>query len=283
MKYDVLLATKDSDLARKFKKTLNKSRVRLEASAAPTQFGSILHKRRQILESVILDLTMPDIDVNRIIFYINQFKRDIPVFLLHGNYSIIKEREAFCNLSVYAYMKRTITKSYFEKLLDEMNALVGADMDKKLEKVDYLKQENVFACTFKNMKTYFLNRKDISDDDGTKIKRCMLDKDQYHFTVFLESGKEYVIIWDFIRYICDEEYEYYKENKKERISSEEIGKSVCQSRKQKKLRQEDLAIKTGMQRANISRIESGKHYPSLETLKKIADALSVPVAKFLAK
>ena len=83
--------------------------------------------------------------------------------------------------------------------------------------------------------------------------------------------------------MCDEKYKYYKENTKERISSKEIGKRISQLRKQKKLRQEDMAIKTGIQRANISRIEGGKYYPPLETLEKIADALSVPVARFLAK
>ncbi len=49
------------------------------------------------------------------------------------------------------------------------------------------------------------------------------------------------------------------------------------------MRQIDLAKKTGIQRANIARIEGGKHYPSLETLEKIADAFGVPVAKFLTK
>ena len=50
-----------------------------------------------------------------------------------------------------------------------------------------------------------------------------------------------------------------------------------------KIPQEELATKAGMQRANIARIESGKHRPYLETLEKIAEALNKPVAYFAAR
>lgn len=156
-------------------------------------------------------------------------------------------------------------------------------MDKKFEKVEYLEQENVFACTFKNRKTYFLSRKDIPDDDGTKIKNLDIDEDGYHFTVYLESGVKYEMVWDFVRYICDEKYEYYKNKTAEGISSKEIGSRICEAREIRRFTQEELAKKAGILRANIARIEGGKHYPSLETLDKIAEALEVPVAKFLVK
>jgi transcriptional regulator with XRE-family HTH domain len=83
--------------------------------------------------------------------------------------------------------------------------------------------------------------------------------------------------------MCEENYEFYKTKSAEKITAEEIGERISSERKIRRLTQEDLADKTRILRANIARIESGKHYPSLETLEKIAKALEVPVAKFLVK
>jgi transcriptional regulator with XRE-family HTH domain len=38
-----------------------------------------------------------------------------------------------------------------------------------------------------------------------------------------------------------------------------------------------------MKRPNLSRLEHGKHLPSLETLEQLADALEVPVAQLLVR
>lgn len=282
MEYDILLATNNRNLANNFKKALPK-RGRLDTVNTPAKLNQIFRKRGEILEIVILDLTFPDKDLDRFIFYIKQFKKDTPVILLHMERSLIQESEAFRNLSVYGCMQQPATREEAEAILNDLNNIFDLDMDKKLEKVEYLEEENVFACTFKDRKTYFLARKDIPDDDGTKIKNCDIDKDKYHFTVYLESGGKYEIAWDFIRYICDEKYEYHRNKTSEGVSSQEIGSRICEAREFKKLTQEDLAKKTGILRANIARIEGGKHSPSLETLEKIAEALEVPVAKFLAK
>ncbi len=46
-------------------------------------------------------------------------------------------------------------------------------------------------------------------------------------------------------------------------------------RKSKKLTQEDIAVRTGIARSNIARIESGKYVPTIEVLTKLALALDV--------
>jgi len=281
MKYDIVLATNNRNVANNFKKALPR-RIKLDTIDTPAKLSRAFRKRGEILEVMILDLTFPDKDLNRFIFYIKQFKRDIPVILLHIEHPLIKS-EAFRNLSVYGCMRRPTNKEEAEAILNDLNNIFDLDMDKKFEKVEYLEQENIFACTFKNRKTYFLPRKEIPDDDGTKIKNFDIDEDRYHFTVYLESGQKYEVVWDFVRYICDEKYEYHKSKTKEGISPEEIGSRISQLREVKNITQEDLAKKTGIQRANIARIEGGKHYPSLETLEKIAEALEVPVVRFLAK
>lgn len=43
-----------------------------------------------------------------------------------------------------------------------------------------------------------------------------------------------------------------------------------------------LAQAAGMERPNLSRLEHGKHVPSLDTLERVAKALRVPVVKLVA-
>jgi transcriptional regulator with XRE-family HTH domain len=43
-----------------------------------------------------------------------------------------------------------------------------------------------------------------------------------------------------------------------------------------------LAQTSGMERPNLSRLEHGKHVPSLDTLERIAKALRVSVVELIA-
>jgi len=158
-----------------------------------------------------------------------------------------------------------------EEILDDLNEILDLDMDKKFEKVHFLEKEGVFACAFKNGREYFLKKEDLPEYDGSRIKNCTLDKDEYYFNVILESGFKYTVPWDFVLHMCEEKYEFHK------------SKRVKEARNRKGLRQVDLAQKTGILRANIARIERGKHNPSLETLERISDALGIPVVDLIAK
>lgn len=58
----------------------------------------------------------------------------------------------------------------------------------------------------------------------------------------------------------------------------EIAQKIIAARKQKDLRQEDLARKAGISQQMISRIEKGKQNISMATLKKIAESLGCRVS-----
>src|SRR5438046_6171936 len=47
------------------------------------------------------------------------------------------------------------------------------------------------------------------------------------------------------------------------------------------LSQEDLASRAGLARPNVARLEAGRHLPSLSTLRRVAEALSVSLAFFV--
>ncbi len=53
----------------------------------------------------------------------------------------------------------------------------------------------------------------------------------------------------------------------------EIREKITEIRKTKQLSQQELAEKTGIPQANISKIENGKYVPSIIILRRIADGL----------
>ena len=62
-----------------------------------------------------------------------------------------------------------------------------------------------------------------------------------------------------------------------------VGRQVRGLRKIKGMTQAQLARAAGILRPNLSRIEAGKHRPTLETLEKLAAALKVPVVDLIVR
>ncbi len=60
-----------------------------------------------------------------------------------------------------------------------------------------------------------------------------------------------------------------------------IGQRVLATRVRRGWTQQDLADKSEMARANIARLEAGKHAPKLETLRRIAVALGLEASDLL--
>ena len=58
---------------------------------------------------------------------------------------------------------------------------------------------------------------------------------------------------------------------------ERIGKRIAALRKLAGMSQEDLALRAGLQRTHVSRIEAGKYAVTLETIQAIAEALYMTV------
>jgi transcriptional regulator with XRE-family HTH domain len=56
-----------------------------------------------------------------------------------------------------------------------------------------------------------------------------------------------------------------------------IGQRIAALRKQAGMSQEQLALRAGLQRTHISRIEAGKYAVTLETIQAIAEALGMTV------
>lgn len=62
-----------------------------------------------------------------------------------------------------------------------------------------------------------------------------------------------------------------------------LGKRIQEYRKSKSYTQEELAEIIGMDTVSLSKIETGRNYPSSENLAKLADALEVDVYELFIK
>ena len=60
-----------------------------------------------------------------------------------------------------------------------------------------------------------------------------------------------------------------------KLSDKNIYSSIAEARKSKNISQTELSKMTGIIQADISRIENGKANPTINVLKRIADALEM--------
>ena len=58
---------------------------------------------------------------------------------------------------------------------------------------------------------------------------------------------------------------------------EQVGKRIAQLRKEKGLTQEQLSAITGLDRANIAKIEKGRYNTGIDIIGKLCDALGCKI------
>lgn len=126
---------------------------------------------------------------------------------------------------------------------------------------------------------YELSIDDLDGLDEAEIQAVEQSEDGYYFVVVHWSGAMTEVPWDTVLYHCEPSYRYYKgRNAAGEDRASRIGDRIRELRNERSLSITDLAQMTSMKRPNLSRLEHGKHVPSLDTLDRIAEALGVPVA-----
>ncbi len=176
-----------------------------------------------------------------------------------------------------------------EKAGGELTSLLKKRLDpeskKMIDKVDFIDSARAFVVRMGDGKSYVLKVDDLPEADTSRVIRSRLAVGRRHFRVTQESGNQFDVPWDDVLYHCEPEYEYYKgrqSGKLEMNRATRIGGKIRELRKTRKLSVAELARRAGMKRPNLSRLEYGRHEPSLETLERVADALVVPVASLVA-
>ena len=159
----------------------------------------------------------------------------------------------------------------------------GPGFEDKIRDARYLVGEDRFLVTFDSGKEYSLPRSALEPDDRTEIAAVRVDAKRFFFRVLQASGNNYEVPWDRVLYEAEPSYPHYRGNRAQPRKSSAPGNRLRQLRKARGLTQAQLARATGILRPNLSRIEAGKHRPTLETLEKLAAALKVPVVELIAR
>ena len=116
--------------------------------------------------------------------------------------------------------------------------------------------------------------------DGSAPISARTIQDETAALVVLESGVELDFPVDFVLHHCEPAYDYFVESVG---NAERIGKNIRGVRQTKGLTLAEVAQRTGIAEPNLSRLEHGKHSPSIDTLKTVAKALDVRTAVLLAQ
>ena len=138
-----------------------------------------------------------------------------------------------------------------------------------------------FLVTCDSGKEYSFVRSLLDCDDGTEVVSVKVDSKRFVFRVAQVSGNNYEVPWDRVLYEAEASYPYYRKHAARIESTQIVALKIGKLRKAKGMTQAELARAANILRPNLSRIEAGKHRPTLETLEKLAAALKIPVADLI--
>ena len=162
-------------------------------------------------------------------------------------------------------------------------ATLAPGFEDKIRDARYQVVADQFLVTFDSGKEYAFSRSLLECDDGTDVVKVEVDERRFFFCVLQASGNKYEVPWDRVLYEAEASYPYFRGDKAKIERSVAVGRQVRKLRKIKGMTQAQLARAAGILRPNLSRVESGKHRPSLETLEKIAAALKVPIVDLVLR
>lgn len=159
---------------------------------------------------------------------------------------------------------------------------VETEQEHHVAAVRYVGEARGFAVRLGTGKTYVLPLSELPEADRTSVVSAEMGEHDSYFVVKQASGNWFEVPWDDVLYHCEPTYPYYKKNVDSHGHDDlQIGVRLREFRKRKGLTVTELARRAEMKRPNLSRIEHGKHRPSLETLERLSEALGVPVVELV--
>jgi DNA-binding Xre family transcriptional regulator len=284
MKSEVLVATRDVQAHDRLQ-TAVADLCRLKRADSPGHAYKQL--REKSFDAFILDSKLPELDSMELAHTMWHGSYRNPVFISWGPLDL---DIVLCARSIVHPMKESepmVIRRSLPLLIKALRALLDPTAERTLEAVRYQPKEDVFFVAFRNGKSYELSRRLIEADDGSPLvgEPRVIDGGNA-FEVRLQTGKTYQVAWDFVLYHQESSYPYHKgqtgQREAEVRSAERIATRIRHEREARKWSLGELARRTGMQAPNLSRLESGKHMPSLETLERVALALGMRVADLVA-
>ena len=278
MKANVLLATQDKQFSRRLRAELG-DLCHLELSASSGQVYDRI--TRKPFDLVMVDITLPSLDGVDLVRALRHAAKGNVLLMTLGRLDPL----------VYLTEPKTWESVVVPRSIRSASEIVRARLDpaagRTIRDVRYHPQEDTFFVAFRDGRTYELPRKAIAGADRTAV---MGHPEVIHggdaFVFHQRSGKIYTVPWDLVLYHQEPSYPYFKgRSGQEKAAAERgrrIGERVRQSRERLGWSLDRLATRTGIRAPNLSRLESGKHVPALETLERVAQALGLRVVDLVA-
>lgn len=279
MKPSILVATQNAHL----KNSIKSEMAGLCAVSSVGASGSLLTAlETKPYQGLVLDTRLPGFDPLRFLRVLHQRAEPTMVVVSTGS---LDPTIALGAQGIVRWLSvRSISPG---PIVVALRTVFDPASSRSIQGVRYEPDEKRFFVTFRNGKSYELSRSLIEADDETAIDgEPEVIHDGEAFKVWQRSGNEYEVAWDFVLYHQEPSYEYHKgkasQKEAEAYRAARIGARVRQERETRGWSLGDLARRTGMQPPNLSRLENGKHVPSLDTLERVAEAMRLRVADLVA-
>lgn len=285
MKPSLLLATSDRTWQRHAPEVMGDlCTVQVSASVDDAS----MRVMRKPFDFVVLDARLPGVDGLQIVHALRHTPADHVLLAILGRR--LRDRY-FTYFTELPKVQTVVLRRSFEAMQELLHDRLDPAAARTLRAVLYQPKDDTFFIGFRNGKVYKLPRpllREIegADDGSTVVGQPRVVDGGDAFIVRLASGRHYDVAADFVLYHCEPSYRFHKgkpeQQAREADSAARIGQRVRALREQRGLTQDALAAKADMKAPNLSRLEGGKHVPSLPTLERVAAALGVRVADLVA-
>ena len=152
----------------------------------------------------------------------------------------------------------------------------------RLSAVAYVDALAALVVRFVNGHVYAVALTDLEGVDSSPVERVSLGSDGYAALIEQRSGNRIEVPWDVVLHHAEPDYAFFRRPGPAESMGAVIGERIRAERLKRSWTLDRMSKLTGLKVPNLSRLESGRHLPSLETLEKVADAFDVPVAALVA-
>ena len=168
----------------------------------------------------------------------------------------------------------------YRDLAECLFGLVDPDAEKRFAEAEFDSGGGTLRVTFQNGQLFNFPAKIVEGVDPAKIKRVRISRSGYEIVVEQSSGPQALVPWDAVRHHCDPGYAYFRRKDNPAVA-DRVARNLKALRARRNVSSYDLALKTGIARPNIARIEKARTNPGMATIEKLAKALDVSAARLL--
>ncbi len=196
------------------------------------------------------------------------------------------EHTELLSLSIDRLVEKPRKKVEYLEFIEFLKPFFAEDQHKRIKIADYNPSEESIHGEFLTGEKFVVPATDIRNP-WPKVKmrfpEIRASSDRYCLTIPTSDKKKTVDLpWDYIRSHYLPNRGGLADPKKQLADTQKtVGKRIRALRDEAGFSQEQLAKKSGLARATVNRIETGKTLPSLATLRKFAKVFGLPVTEIL--